>query len=117
MELYHGTHNGLMGTGTAHEGMCWTESMESAEAYAGSYGDVHVMDLDGLNVVECAGYDREKNEAPADSAKFRAEMASNGADVLRYADEDENGREHDCFRLVSDRAVEMANGATKEGTR
>jgi hypothetical protein len=105
MELYHGTHNNLMGTGAAHEGMCFTESEESAQQYAGSNGTVYTIDIAGLNVVECEGYDRDENYAPADSDSFRAAHAANGADILRYSDEDENGREHECFRLVSEKAV------------
>jgi len=113
MRLYHGTHNNLMGTGTAHEGMCWTEEENSAEAYAAG-GSVYELDMSGLNIVEVAGYDRDENEAPADADAVRAELAASGADVLVYADEDEFGREHQCYRLVSAKAVAQAAANMRE---
>ena len=104
--LYHGTHNGMMGTGRAHEGMCFADSKANATRYGAT---VYMCEFAGLAIEECAGYDREENYAPADSRKFRAAAAARGVDILRYEDEDEAGQQHTCYRLVSDRAVDAAN--------
>ena len=60
--LYHGSHNNLFETGKAHEGMCFTESLDVAE----NYGDhIYVIEeIEGLTIEDCEGYDREENEAP-----------------------------------------------------
>ena len=109
---YHGSHNSLMGTDTAHDGICITDSLSVAENYACG-GSVYEIDieLDELNVVECEGYDRDQNYAIADDEGYRAQMAAAGADVLRYEDEDDHGQSLDCFRLVSHRAVDAINAA------
>lgn len=92
---------------TPAEGWCLTDDEARAERYgrAGATLATIDIDLDGLTVVEVAGYDRDENETPADSAAFRAARAAEGADVLVYEDEDESGRQHTTWRLVSDRAV------------
>jgi len=106
MELYHGTHNGLMGTDAAHEGMCWTEIEDSAEQFAGSRGTVYSCDCpDDWNYEPVDGYDHDENDAPADSDAFRAAHAARGIDVLVYDDEDETGQTLTCYRVISDRAV------------
>lgn len=107
---YHGSHNSIMGTDAAHEGICLTDSLSVAENYACG-GSVYEIDieLDGMDVVECGGYDRERNYAPADYEGYRADMAASGADILRYEDEDENGQSFYCYRLVSRRSVEVVN--------
>lgn len=97
---YHGTRR----TYLAHAGICLTTSERSAK----TYGAVHelVLDLDGLVVREVPGYDREANDARADSAADLAALITDGVDVLIYDDEDEMGRQHDCVRLISQRAVD-----------
>ena len=107
MKLYHGSHDGQL---TIHEGICLAEQESFAEQYAGMNGEVFEVELDdeGLNVVDVPGYDHDTNDCPADNAEYRAARAAEGADVLRYEDEDEMGREHTCYRLVSDRALAAA---------
>jgi hypothetical protein len=100
MNVYHGSHNNLLGTGSAHEGMCFTESIDSAESYG---SEIYTLDLDGLTIVECDGYDREENYAPADSSAYRSKF---DCDVIKYDDEDEHGRQHTCYRILSARAIE-----------
>lgn len=91
---------------TAREGWCLTDNADRASAY-GRNGWMATIEIDlgGLTVVEVAGYDRNENETPADSAAFRAAHAAAGADVLVYQDEDERGRQHTTWRLVSERAI------------
>lgn len=99
--VYHGSHNDLMGTNTPHEGMCFTDSLTSAEAYGDT---IYELDLSNLEIIECEGYDRNENYAPADSEDFRAKYQGQ-CDVLEYEDEDENGRAHTCYRIISERAI------------
>ena len=105
-DLFHGAHTAF----SAHEGQCWTDCDEAANRYAQHSGPVAYMalDLSELTVEECEGYDYDENSAPADSAEFRAAAAARGVDVLVYDDCDEQGQEHTCYRLVSERAVALA---------
>lgn len=114
MILYHGTHNGLMGTGKAHEGMCLVDCESHAARYAGRFGTVYAVDLDGMVVEECPGYDHDTNDAPADEQSFRERAADRGVDILEYEDEDEQGQPHTCYRIVSPRAIEAANATFTE---
>lgn len=104
MQLFHGSHNANSGI---FEGQCWTEDRDVAECYArmgGGEGLVLSLTIDeyALVVVECDGYDRNENEAPADRASYRAALE---CDLAMYDDEDEQGSQHDCVRICSDRAV------------
>lgn len=102
MTLYHGSHNG---TTLAHEGMCMTDREDIAEVYAQG-GTMTAYDLPEWAVVEdCDGYDWDTNNATADCLAYRQAAAARGVDLLRYSDADECGREHTCYRLVSDRIV------------
>jgi hypothetical protein len=103
--LYHGSHRG---TFVAHEGLCLTDDQDVAETYAANGSTFAVtIGLDALTVEECAGYDHDENDAPADGFAFRAAAAARGVDVLVYDDEDEQGRAHACYRVISARALEM----------
>lgn len=106
MTLYHGAHSAVR-THSAHEGMCLTDDQQVAEAYAGERGQVWVTEvsLAGLVIEACKGYDHDTNSCSADREAFRAAAAARGVDILRYDDEDQMGREHACWRLVSARAV------------
>jgi hypothetical protein len=97
---YHGTRRAYL----AYAGICLTTSERSAK----TYGAVHelTIDLDGLTVREVSGYDRETNTASADSAADLAALVADGVDVLVYDDEDEMGRQHDCIRIISQRAID-----------
>lgn len=91
------------------EGTCLTESERVASHYApealgGRLWEIEV-DMDGLTVVDVPGYDHDENLTPADDDEFRARYAAEGADVLRYRDEDDRGETFDCYRLVSARAL------------
>jgi len=112
--LYHGSHNNLMGTNKAHEGMCLTDDQTSAEAYAGNNGTVYMVEIPSSMIIqEVTGYDRETNEAPADDESFRSMAFQRGIDIITYTDEDENGAEHECWRLVSIAAVEFVSANIK----
>ena len=53
-----------------------------------------------LRVEEVEGYDRETNTAPGDDDYIT------DADVLIYEDEDERGRQHQTWRLMTRTAVD-----------
>ena len=111
MILYHGSHNQLMGTNIAHEGMCFTSDIDTAMIYG---SDVYTLDASNLVMIDVDGYDRNENYAPADSDEYRAQFVGI-ADVLVYDDEDENGRAHTCYRIISadaiNRVVSVMEGA------
>jgi len=108
MRLYSGTERGW----AIYEGQCWTDNLGAADTYARGTNTVGFVDLpSSLTVEDCDGYNRETNDAPADEEAFRAAAAARGVDVLRYSDEDEGGAQHDCYRLVSERAVEAVRAA------
>ena len=102
--LFHGAHSTLT---IGHEGQCFTEDLSVAECFARSNGTVIAVELDedALVVEWCEGYDHDSDDCPADHAEFRAEAAARGVDILCYDDEDEQGRELTCWRIVSDRAI------------
>lgn len=101
--LFHGAHTKF----AAHVGLCLTDDESVARAYAGKRGELATVEIDlsALMVVDVPGYDRETNEAPGDRESDRAAVAATGADVLAFDDEDERGRLHRTWRLVSQRAV------------
>lgn len=106
MTLYHGHHTG---TPTLHEGICLTADIDCARHYAGA-GHIAAVTLPEWAVVaDCPGYDHDENDCPADHATYRAAAAARGVDVLTYDDEDETGRAHTCYRLVSDRVLAAAS--------
>jgi len=102
--LYHGAHSKLT---IGHEGQCFTDDLNVAQTFARSNGSIISVELDdGALVVEwCDGYDHDTDDCPADHADFRAAAAARGVDVLCYDDEDEQGRELTCWRIVSARAI------------
>jgi len=99
--MYHGSHNNLRKTGAPHIGLCLTDSLSSAETYAGRWGTVYEAELDmsELEVVEADAYDHDSDAAPGDNGEYP------DADVIVYEDEDERGQSHTTWRLVSARAV------------
>ncbi len=106
MQLYHGSHTGAQ---HLHEGVCLTSDIDCARHYAGANGSVAIVRLPEWAVLEsCPGYDHDENDCPADSAAYRAAAAARGVDVLLYEDEDEQGRAHDCYRLVSQQIIAAA---------
>jgi len=103
MELFHGSNKNT--TLTPHIGICLTDSESSAEAFAGgNENQVYTIDIDlsGLTIADMDdGYDRENDIAPGDDADDITEMQNDGIDVITYTDEDEFGRQHDCWRIIS----------------
>lgn len=108
--LFHGAHSKLT---IGHEGQCFVDDYDVAERYGRTVCGV-ALDLDSLVVEECEGYDRDEDDAPADHLAFRQAAAARGVDVLVYDDEDEMGRRHNCYRLVSARAVAMVQADGRE---
>lgn len=107
MQLYHGSHSNT--TLAKHIGLCLTDSKQAADAYAcGNEAQVFAveLDMDGLNVVDMDdSYDREENEAPGDRGEDLDRMQAEGIDIITYDDEDEHGRMHACWRIISERAL------------
>ena len=100
--MFHGTDNEAL---PVHEGLCLTPREDAAEDYArnaaGYDGRLHEvsLDLDGLTVLEAAGYDRDANRACGDGTE------AYGADVLVFTDESPKGREHLTYRLMTAAAL------------
>lgn len=106
MTLYHGAHTRF----ALHVGQCWTPCERAARAYADGSGIVveAELDLDGLDVWECEGYDRDADSAPGDSLASLEEwgLPTDGSiDVIIFDDEDMFGRPHKTYRLMSELAV------------
>ncbi len=104
--LYHGSHKNKKAL-KVHAGLCLTDRAEVAEQYAGRKGTTYWVDVElaGLVVMSAGGYDRDRNEAPGDTDESIQEWLTKGADVVRYEDEDEQGRRHDCWRLLSAKSL------------
>lgn len=100
--LYHGSRDGL---DAAYVGICLTDDIDVARAYAvhGKLYEVTLADEDSLAFVEVADFDRDGNHAVGDDGVFPT-----SADVVEYWDETENGCEHYTWRLASAKAVAMA---------
>ena len=106
MTLYHGAHTRF----ALHVGQCWTPCERAAQAYADGSGIVveAELDLDGLDVWECEGYDRDADNAPGDSLASLEEWdlpTAGSIDVIIFDDEDMYGRPHKTYRLMSELAV------------
>lgn len=98
--LYHGTS----GTATLHRGLCLTDDPHSAAIYAADKNDGGLvteiaLDLNGLDVIDVE-YDYDGCEP----------IIPDGcsADVVCFADCDMQGRDHDTWLLLTDRAVSAA---------
>ena len=106
--MYHGAtdckHND---NGWApNAGACFTDDLSAAMAYAGSNGTIYIVEIDTDEAVEVDGYDHDTDDAPGD-----ADLSTLPGDVITYDDEDEYGREHTCWRLVTDSAASAATVA------
>lgn len=110
-QLLHGT---TKANWTHHVGACLTDNEARALASAAIHGgDVALyavnIDLSNLVVVDLSEeVDRGNQHWPGDTARDLARLRSEGYDVVTYSDETEDGREMTCWRLISDRAVAMA---------
>ncbi len=106
--LYHGAYDEF----ELHLGQCYTDDASAAQSYA-DRGEEGVLvsvalDLTDLTVVTVEGYNRDEDEAPGD----RSLSEFPGVDVIMYADEDMRGWAHDCWRLVSERALSAVTVGT-----
>jgi hypothetical protein len=107
-----GTH-GTADTIRLAPGLCIADDTEAARQYAlraaqaaGIDTDEYegaiytiTIDVDGLRVLD-ADSDRDAQYWPGD-----ADLSTIDADIVRFADETEQGRAHTTYRLVTDRAV------------
>lgn len=104
LTLFHGAHTRF----ALHVGLCLTPDRGSAEQYADGSDIVVevVLDLAGLTVVEVEGYDWDLDDAPGDDLSRLADWGvPPGTDVIRFADADQTGTEHDTYRLLTERAL------------
>ena len=90
---------------TGREGECGTDSPYSARTYSDT---VWMAEIDLGDLTEAADYIHDDDITPADDPAYRAALAANGATWITYADEDTNGCEIPCFRLVRDVAIAAA---------
>ena len=102
MKLFHGTHTPA--DWQPHIGLCLVEWEGIAQSYADAYGDggqVYEINIpDDLNIVDIDGYDHDENDAPGDDGQF-----PEGADIIRFEDEDIYGGEHVTYRVASKNAL------------
>lgn len=99
--LYHGAHTKY----EPHLGQCYTDDQSAAYTYAdqgmhdGETAEIEI-DLSSLIIERVDGYDRDADAAPGDR-----DIAGLACDIIWYTDEDIRGREHECWRIVSARAL------------
>lgn len=109
--LYHGAHTAY----ALHIGQCYTDCRDSANDYRQGAGVLAAIeiDLDGLTVVEVAGYDHDSDEAPGDRnpAVLAEEL---GADVVVYSDETVMARQHQTWRLLTQRALDAISNTEEQ---
>ena len=100
MTFFHGTRRNTL---AAHAGLCLTSDVAAAAQYGRGQSFRVEADLSGLNsrsfVVGQA--DRDNNRYPGDTDEQVAELVADGVDYIVYDDQTEQGREHDCYRLLS----------------
>ncbi len=104
--MYHGAHTKFQ----LHVGLCLTDNRDTASNYA-DRGELATVEINmaALRVLRSAvGYDRETNIAPGDSGE------TYDADVLTYDDEDEYGRQHITYRLLTARSLDACKVVTIE---
>ena len=100
MTLFHSTSSAF----TAHIGLCLTDSTRAV--YGTRRYEVELT-LSGLTVrrVEVSTQDRDDNNWPGDTTTSLKALAADEIDVVVYADEDDQGRQHNTYRLVTAAAV------------
>ena len=111
MSLYHGTRSA---TFTAHAGLCLTSDVTAAAHY-GAGGSFRVdVDLSGLTSrsFEVTRADIDNGDYPADTDEQVAALVAAGVDYITYDDVTEQGREHDCIRLLSVAALDRLDVAS-----
>ena len=102
MTLYRGTPD----TASGCEGECWTDDRYAADKYAAyHWGGLYEIEveIDLANIPEappCVHVMGEGPEVPADDLEFRAKYAAQGHTWIRYDDQDPDGYEMSCYRLV-----------------
>ena len=104
MTYYHGAQNGEW---APHIGACLVDDERIAWEYARRGGTVYRVEVARLASVEVEVTQARRAEMdyPGDRAAERAALVNAGYDVAEYDDETENGRQHRCYRLLSDAAV------------
>jgi len=104
MNLYHGTRSA---TFAAHAGLCLTSDATAAAHYGAGQSFRVDVDLSGLTSrsFEVARQDIDNGDYPCDTDEQVAALVADGVDYIAYSDVTEQGREHDCVRLLSGAAL------------
>lgn len=104
MTLFHGARRNTL---TAHAGICLTSDVTAAATYGRGQSFRVEADLSGLvsRSFVVGQADRDNNRYPGDTDEQVAELVAAGVDYLVYDDQTEQGREHDCYRLLSPAAL------------
>ena len=100
--MYHGSQNSEL---NFFSGICFTESAESAAAY----GDVTSVSIDetALRILRIEMSDVELRDAidnqewPCDRQRDIDAAVAAGHTAVAYTDCDENGRQHNCLRILT----------------
>lgn len=116
--FYRGTfYRGItFGSHTISEGDCFTDQPISALAYCRGRKSGFVLEVE--IPLECLTVEEVEAQVdcpwPGDLASERHAYAARGVDVITYRDlgADAHGREIQCWRLVSERAVAAASVRT-----
>ena len=109
MTFFHGTKRTL----TAHAGLCLTDDVTAAATYGRGQAYRLTLDLNGLTSrsYSVSRADIDNGDYPCDTDEQVAALVADGVDYIVYNDVTEQGREHDCYRLLSPAAVARAAAA------
>jgi len=111
MTLYHGTRSSTL---TTHAGLCLTSDATAAAHYGAGQSFRVDVDLSGLTgrSFEVTRQDIDNGDYPADTDEQVAALVAAGVDYITYDDVTEQGREHDCIRLLSGAALARVDVAS-----
>ena len=108
--MYHGSQNSEL---NFFSGICFTESAESAAAYGGNVTSVSI-DETALRILRIEMSDVELRDAignqewPCDRQRDIDAAIAAGHTAVAYTDCDENGRQHNCLRILTSDAFAAA---------
>lgn len=104
MKLYHGTNNEAL---DLHCGVCFTDRFSAAQAYGKNVFEVE-FEVGSLKAVDASNkVDRDNGFWPGDTTASRDHYECNeGADLLFFLDETQEGTEHETYRFLSDESLE-----------
>ena len=108
--MHHGSKNSKL---EFFPGICFTESAESAAAYGGNVTSVSI-DETALRILRIEMSDVELRDAidnqewPCNRQRDIDTAVAAGHTAVAYTDCDENGRQHNCLRILTSDAFAAA---------